>query len=191
MLVRHAPSNATRRAAFPHDEPLDAGGREQASRLAGRLPSASDALTSPRLRCRQTASLAGLAARVEPRIAECDFGSWAGRTLAQVHAEAPVAAERWMTDATAKPHGGERLDDFSARVAGWLDGESEQAAGCAVAITHAGVIKAAVAHALGAPVNAVWRIDVAPLSVTELHAHDQRWTIERVNLPLDAFASAA
>lgn len=181
--MRHAPSGATRRAAFPDDEPLDAHGSEQASRLAGRLPSPCDAFTSPRLRCRQTSSLAGLDAQVEPRIVECDFGSWAGRTLAEVHDAAPTAAEQWMTDPDGRPHGGESLTDFSDRIAGWLDDAAASASDCTVAITHGGVVKAAVVHALGAPVMAFWRIEVAPLSVTELRAHDQRWTVEHLNVP--------
>ena len=52
-----------------------------------------------------------------------------------------------------------------------------------VAITHGGVVKAAVVHALGAPIAAFWQIDVAPLSITELHAHGGRWTLSRANHP--------
>jgi hypothetical protein len=40
-------------------------------------------------------------------------------------------------------------------------------------------------HALGAPLDAFWRVDVAPLSITELHAHDGRWTLTRTNAPGD------
>jgi hypothetical protein len=36
-------------------------------------------------------------------------------------------------------------------------------------------------HALGAPPAAFWRVDVTPLGLTELHAHDGRWTVARVN----------
>lgn len=192
LLVRHAPSSATRRAAFPDDEPVDADGSEQASRLADRLPSPCDAFTSPRLRCRQTSSLAGLDAQVEPRIIECDFGYWAGRTLAEVHDAAPAAAEQWMTDPYARPHGGESLTDFADRVAGWLDdaAASASASDCTVAITHGGVVKAAVVHAIGAPIMAFWRIAVAPLSLTELRAHDHRWTVEHLNLPADGSGGA-
>ena len=52
-----------------------------------------------------------------------------------------------MTDPDAAPHGGESLTALLARVAAWLD---EQAAldGTAVAVTHGGVVKAAVVHAL-------------------------------------------
>jgi broad specificity phosphatase PhoE len=86
----------------------------------------------------------------------------------------------WMTDPEAAPHGGESLTALLQRVATWLDEQATQD-GTAIAITHAGVVKAAVVHALDAPPSAFWRIDVSPLSITELHAHDGRWTVTRVN----------
>jgi broad specificity phosphatase PhoE len=70
-------------------------------------------------------------------------------------------------------------------VGAWLDAQAGQA-GRAIAVTHAGVVKAAVVHALGAPAAAFWRVDVAPLAVTELHAHDGRWTLTRVNAEVPA-----
>ncbi len=179
--MRHAPTGATRRAAFPTDEPLDERGAAAAAKLESRLPSRCDAVSSPARRCRETAGAAGLAPRLEPRIAECDFGAWAGRTLTDVHAEDPAAAERWMTDPDADPHGGESLTAFSERVVDWLEDAAAHADGYTVAVTHAGVIKASLVHALGAPPLAFWRIDVGPLAITELHAHDGLWTVTRVN----------
>jgi len=85
-----------------------------------------------------------------------------------------------MTEPGAAPHGGESLTALLARVRGWL---AEQAAldGTAIAVTHGGVISAAVVIALDAPPSAIWRVDIAPVSITELHAHDGRWTVTRVN----------
>jgi broad specificity phosphatase PhoE len=181
LLVRHAATAATRSTTFPADEALDARGRSDAAALAPALPRGAAVLTSPALRCRQTADAAGLrAARLEPALAECDFGTWAGRSLAEVHDADPAAAAAWMGDPDARPHGGESLTAFAARVAAWLDGEAGRD-GRAVAITHGGVVKAALVRALGAPIEAFWRIDAAPLAVTELHAHDGRWTVTRVN----------
>lgn len=180
LLVRHAPTAATRTAAFPLDEELDERAREQAAGLAAVVPSRGDVLSSPALRCVQTATAAGLDATPEPRVAECDFGSWAGRSLADVHAEDPQGAASWMTDPAAAPHGGESLADFCARVRTWLDEQAAQD-GPAVVITHGGVVKAAVVHAMGAPLETFWRVDAKPLAVTELHAHDARWTVTRVN----------
>ncbi len=179
--MRHAATDATRAAAFPADEPVGELALVAARRLRDALPARCEAISSPALRCRQTAAAAGFEQpRVEPAIAECDFGSWAGRRLADVHASEPDAARAWMTDPAARPHGGESLTAFVARVAAWLDRQAELD-GCAVAIAHGGVVKAALVHALAAPVAAFWRVDVAPLSITELHAHDGRWTVTRVN----------
>jgi broad specificity phosphatase PhoE len=179
LLVRHASTDAVRAAAFGADEPLDAGGRAAAARL--RLPRADEVLVSPALRTRETAQACGLdVSRPEAALAECDFGRWAGLTLREVAEREPDAVAAWLNDPDAAPYGGESLSDVLARVRGWL---AAQAAldGTAVAVTHAGVVKAAVVIALDAPPAAFWRIDVAPLSVTELHAHDGRWTVTRVN----------
>jgi broad specificity phosphatase PhoE len=178
--VRHAPTSATRDAAFPGDEPLDDCAVRQASGLAARLPAPCQAVSSPALRCLQTTTAAGLQAQVDPDLAECDFGLWSGRSLAAVHCAEPEAAREWMTDPSARPHGGESLTMFAARVTRWLDAQAHQE-GCMVAITHAGVVKSALVHALGAPIRAFWQIEVAPLGITELHAHDGRWTLTRVN----------
>jgi broad specificity phosphatase PhoE len=183
LLIRHAPTSATRAAAFPADEPLDARGRQQAARLAAALPRRCEVISSPARRCRETAAAAGLEAVVDERIAECDFGTWAGQTLAGVNAADPEAVQSWMLDPGAAPHGGESLSTFSTRIARWL-GEQAEHDGRLAAITHGEVIKAAVVHALGAPLLAFWRIDATPLAVTELHAHDGRWTVVRLNAPL-------
>lgn len=182
LLVRHAATPATRTLTFPADEPLDARGLADAEGLARALPAdPGEVWCSPAARCVQTAAAAGLAApTVDPRLAESDFGTWAGRTLEAVHGEDLEAARAWMTDPDAAPHGGESLTAFSARVAAWLD-EQATLDGRAVAVTHGGVVKAAVVHALGAPVMSFWRVDAAPLSITTLHAHDGRWTVVRTN----------
>jgi broad specificity phosphatase PhoE len=179
LLLRHAPTAATRAAAFGADEPVDERGLAAAARLAGALPRGAEVLCSPALRCRQTAAAAGLDAAVvvERALAECDFGAWAGRTLSEIDER---DAALWMTDAGARPHGGESLRAFARRVAAWLDAQA-WLAGRAIAVTHGGVVRAAVVHALGAPLEAFWRIDAAPLAITELHAHDGRWTLARSN----------
>ena len=177
LLVRHASTEAVRSAAFGSDEPLDARGREAAARL--RLPRVDEVLVSPALRARETAACAGLEASGDAP-AECDFGRWAGLSLREVAEREPDAVREWMTDPDAAPHGGESLTQLLARVSGWLAGQAVLD-GTAVAITHGGVIKACVVVALAAPATAFWQVDVAPLSLTELHAHDTRWTVTRVN----------
>lgn len=190
MLVRHARTAAVRRAAFPVDEPLDERGRADAAALVGTL-SAPEVLCSPARRARETCAALGLDEPVEdPALAECDFGTWAGRTLAEVHADDPGGVTAWMTDPEAAPHGGESLRTFAARVAGWMGAQADRDGG-AIVVTHGGVVRTAVAHALDAPVQATWRIDVTPLRVTELHAHDGRWTVANVNVPAAAAVASS
>jgi broad specificity phosphatase PhoE len=129
----------------------------------------------------ETARLMGLEPRAEPALAECDFGGWAGMTLEEVAARDPAGVERWFGDPEAAPHGGESLAGLVARVGAWLDAQA-RLDGAAVAVTHAGPIRAAVVHALDAPPEAFWRVDAAPLSVTELHGEDGRWRLVRLNV---------
>ena len=181
-LVRHAPSDATRRSAFPVDEPLDARGLDEARALAPRLERSDGAWTGPAARARQTAEALGLDATVAPQLDECDFGAWRGRTLAELDTEDPVAVAAWIEDPAAAPHGGESLLALLERVRGWLDAHVHDGQRI-VAVTHAGPIRAALVCALDAPAQAFWRFDVAPLSRTVLHAHEGRWTVRGVNLP--------
>lgn len=180
LLLRHASTAATRSLAFPGDESLDARGRAAAAELLGLLPANGEIVSSPAARCLETAEAAGITPSPEPALLECDFGSWTGRTLTELNAAEPDAVAAWMGDPTACPHGGETQAEFAERVARWLDAQATLE-GRMLAITHGGVVKAALVHALGAPLEAFWRIDVAPLALTELHAHDGRWTVTRVN----------
>jgi broad specificity phosphatase PhoE len=181
LLLRHGTTAAVRSAAFPLDEGLDDRGRAEARALVPHLPAHRDVLRSPARRCGETAAALGHAdAPVDDGLREAGFGGWAGRTLAEVHAEdeAPVVA--WMTDPAFAPPGGESLDALTARVGAWMATRAEGDLPL-VAVTHGGVVRAAIAVALGAPASAAWRIDVAPGSLTELHAHDGRWRLIRAN----------
>jgi broad specificity phosphatase PhoE len=164
------------------DEPLDPRGVDEARALASILGRFEAAWSGPALRARQTAEALGLRATVAPELDECDFGSWRGRTLAELDDADPVAVAAWIEDPAAAPHGGESLLALLDRVRAWLDARAGDG-GRVVAVTHAGVVRAAVVCALDAPAQAFWRFDVAPLSRTVLHAHDGRWTVRGVNLP--------
>jgi broad specificity phosphatase PhoE len=58
----------------------------------------------------------------------------------------------------------------------WL---AEDRAGTTIAITHGGFIRAAVAHAKAAPPKTIWRIQIDPLSITELAQIGAAWQIIR------------
>jgi broad specificity phosphatase PhoE len=175
-LLCSASTASVRSVAFAADEPLDSHGRESLSRLSGRIPSFDIVLHSPALCAMQTAEGLGLHAKVEPLLRDCDVGRWAGRSLAEVQAEAPEAVADWLQNPRAAPHGGESFHDVMMRVGGWMDGLLATD-GSVLAITHASVVRAAIAHALGAGPEALRHIDVAPLTRARLSGNGGRWTL--------------
>ncbi|MYX76775.1 histidine phosphatase family protein, partial [Streptomyces sp. SID3915] len=80
------------------------------------------------------------------------------------------------------PHGGEAVRDVCARVGTWLDSVA-RLDGRTLAVVEPEVVRAAVLHALDLPVAAFWRIDVPPLTATELSGRAARWNL-RLGSPL-------
>lgn len=175
-LLCSASSLSVRSIAFPTDEPLDNQGRESLARLAGKLPACDIALRSPALCAEQTAEGLMLEAKVEPQIRECDFGRWAGRSLAEVKEREPDALADWLQNPRTAPHGGESFADLMTRIGRWMDGLLA-GGGSILAITHASVIRAAITHVLRAGPEAFRHIDVAPLARTKLSGGGGRWTL--------------
>ncbi|MFE2918350.1 histidine phosphatase family protein [Kitasatospora indigofera] len=186
-LVSAAMGSALREARFDDGGPLEPAGLRQAEQAAGALPAAARAYASPSPRCAATAAALGLRAEPAPALAGCAMGRWTGLTLAEVAAAEGAAVARWLSDPAAAPHGGESLLDLFARVAGWLDALPGDVAaggvasgggrGPVVAVVEPDVVRAAALHALGVPGPAFWRLDVPPLSVTELTGRSGRWNV--------------
>ena len=173
VLVRTAATAATRRAAFPGDEPLDQGGVRAAEGLAGVLGPVDRAWASPARRATMTAAAAGLTAAVDPDLAGLDPPGWTGRTLAEVAARDPDGLRAWLDDP-------DRDGTLRSRVGRFLAGVHELP-GTAVAVTHAAWVRTAVLVVLDAPPAAFWRVDVAPASLTVLQRRDRGWVLGRVN----------
>jgi broad specificity phosphatase PhoE len=177
-LVAGAPTPALRRAVFGGDEDLDEGGLRAALVFCSTpiVPGPAETLCSPARAAVQTARAVGREPVVDAALADCSYGRWEGRPLAAIIDTEPDAAQRWLTDPAAAPHGGESFADVVARVGAWLDarvGERRRI----VAFTHAIVVRAALVHALGLPIGTHRQLDVAPLSVTRLRARSGRWTL--------------
>ncbi len=148
----------------PADEPAE-GTLPDLTRWLGRT---GRVVTSPARRCLVPE------ASIEPRLAPWDLGTWTGRPWHELDLAS------WRADPSYDAHGGESLIALFARVSALLD-EWHTAAGRVAVVTHAAVIKAAVVHALRAPIEAMWHLDVAPASLTELHAIPPGgWRVTRV-----------
>ena len=174
LLVAHALNASLRRVEFGGSAGLDPAGATAARRLvvADNGALSGPVLTGPAPACRETAAAFGVPVRVEDALADCDYGSWTGRTLPDLAAEQPGAVRRWLTDPASAPHGGESVDALVRRVAGWLDALRDDRV---VAVTHAAVVRASLVHSLAAPVAAFWQLDVAPLATVRLDRRDVRW----------------
>jgi broad specificity phosphatase PhoE len=180
-LLRHGATAATRNASFPAGEPLEQTALEEARSLAPRLDRHDAVWCSTAPCARETAEALRLVPAASPSLDDADAGDWRGRTIEDVARTDHEALAAWTSDPAAAPPGGESLLEVLARVGRWLDAQA--ASGHRVlAVTHTVVIRAAVVHALSAPPAAAWRIDVAPLSRTVLHARDGRWTVRGMNL---------
>jgi broad specificity phosphatase PhoE len=127
---------------------------------------------------------AGSSAEIDERLSECDFGSWRGLTLQEVHDRYPDGLKVWFEDLAAAPHGGESLAAMVTRVQHFLS-SCEALGGVTVAVTHGGPIKAAVVLALGAPLESLWRVEVSPATTTELARTDRGWSLTRLNRGVD------
>ena len=178
-LICHATTRALRSATFGGDEPLDEPGKVKAERLVGALGKVDHCWTSPALRARETAVGLGLNAALDERLRDCDFGRWTGLKFSQVLLREPRKLVSWMRDPSSAPHNGESIPQVMERVAAWI-AERGRDPGHTVAVTHAAVIRAAIVHVILAPLPSFWRIDVVPMSRTELRTNGRRWVLRSI-----------
>lgn len=184
-LVCHGPVRLEHGAAFPPDDaPLDARVRPALAGLCPRLGRLDRSLTSPLLRARQTADALGLDAREEPALRDLELGRWRGQALADIHADAAEAVGAWLQDPGAAPHGGESRSALQGRVSLWLDGRTHER-GHTLCVTHAAVIRAILIAVLEAPAGAFWRLDIEPLSLTDVRFDGRRWAVRAINAAIE------
>lgn len=169
-------TRALREGRFPDPaETLDAGGRAKVRALPRDRERHDRALVAPTAAARETAALLGLVAQEEPVLRDADWGTWTGSSLDEIG----DAAARWLAAPEEGTPGGESMAAVRARAAAWLD---DLGAGRVVAVTHAAVIRAVLAHALLLPDASVLAIDVAPLTRVTLSRHG-RWRLQAIVPP--------
>jgi broad specificity phosphatase PhoE len=181
-LISHAPTSAVRQAAFPDDESIEEVARERIAGANWHGGRTQRVCCGPEKRTRETAQALSLSATVDPVLRDCDYGSWAGRELSQLQVEQPDEVVRWLSAPDAAPHGGESIRDLIVRVEGWLAGQEKS--GHTIGITHPSVIRAAVIAILEGPPQAFWRIDVGPLTLTDIRFNGRCWTVRSTGVPL-------
>ncbi|MEH3147121.1 MAG: histidine phosphatase family protein [Methylobacterium frigidaeris] len=151
---------------------LDAAGLAEAKGVARRLAGSGAAavLTSPQPRSRATAepvaAALGLDAEVADALDEIDFGTWTGRSFADLADDPGWRAWNDRRGST-RPPGGESMAEAQERIVGLL-GALAEAGRAAILVGHGDVIRAALLHVLGLPLDAYHRIEVAPASISTI-----------------------
>lgn len=163
-LICHAATASQKLGRFADDESVSMDWQHAALSLAGRFKKVPRLVCGPEARTRQTAGLFGADAQVADALRDADLGAWKGQAISALDTDALTA---WMTDSASAPHGGESVEQICARVGHWIK-YLETQPGHVVAITHPFVIRAAMLYVLQCPVSMFYRIDVEPLSCTEL-----------------------
>jgi len=173
VVVRHGRTahNAAGRLLGRLDPPLDEVGALQAQALAAAVGPVDRVVTSLLARARQTAEAFGGTVEVDDRWIELDYGEVDGMPLTEVP---PDMWDRWRSDPHFSPPGGESLDELAGRVSAALAGLVADAveggrSGVTVVVTHVSPVKAAVTWAMGAGVEATWRLWVAQASITRIY----------------------
>ncbi|MCW2504003.1 MAG: pspA 3 [Actinomycetia bacterium] len=178
VLVRHGASvlSPEKRFSGRGDVPLSPAGSEQARRVAARLgerEKVAAVVSSPLRRAVRTAEAIAAALDrtviVEPGLAETDFGEWEGLTFAEVQRGWPEVLERWLADPEVAPPGGESFAATAVRVQAALDGlKSGYPGATVVVVSHVGPVKTLLRIALGAPPEAMFRMQIDTASVSEI-----------------------
>jgi ribonuclease H / adenosylcobalamin/alpha-ribazole phosphatase len=181
LIVRHGVTQHSLERRFsgsggPFDPPLVAQGIAQAEAAAGEVAArgGGDVLvSSPMLRTRETAAILGARIGLEPIVLpgleEGRFGDWDGLTFAEVMAGWPNEMSAWLSSPDVGPPGGESLTQVCARVWTALDQLLAEHPGRRIIIAgHVGTIRALTVRALGAPLSAMNRMELAPASLTTL-----------------------
>lgn len=163
-LICHALTPLQKQGRFADDESVTMDWQGAALSLAGRYKQQARLLCGPEARTRQSAGLFGDNAQVDPALRDLDVGIWKGQAIGQLDSE---TLNTWTTDSTSEAHGGESVDQLCIRVGQWLK-SLETHPGHVIAVTHPFVIRAAMLSAMQLPISMFYRIDVEPLSATEL-----------------------
>ncbi len=178
FFIRHAPAIHSRKGLYKDpnvDARLPALAKIKA--MAKGLPVNAIWFVSPLARALTTAHAIREAMSeetefmVSPEISEQNFGDWQGLEFNELWEKiSELEAHNWsLLAASTRPPSGESFEDVVARVDSFMNNlvinEPERPK---IIVSHAGVIKAALAHAQGIMPDQALAIDIEPFSLTQL-----------------------
>ncbi|WP_405493417.1 bifunctional RNase H/acid phosphatase [Streptomyces sp. NBC_00096] len=179
VLLRHGETALTPQKRFSgsggSDPELSEAGRRQAAAVAESLAARGTietVISSPLRRCRETAQAVadrlGLEVTVEEGLREVDFGAWEGLTFAEARERFPEDLQAWLDSPRAAPTGGgESFQTATRRISATRDRLLAEHAGRTVLlVSHVTPVKILVRLALGAPPEALFRMELSAASLS-------------------------
>lgn len=189
LLIRHATTDTAGRklAGRMAGIGLNKEGELEAAALAGRLASVTlqAVYSSPLERARQTAGpiagTHGLRTLILQDLVELDFGDWTGKDIETLKADPDFQRFNTFRSATRIP-GGEWMVAAQARMVTCLQAICDKHPGQTVAVIgHSDLLKAAIAHYAGIPLDLLQRIEIDPASVSILEVFAETVRIKLLN----------
>jgi probable phosphoglycerate mutase len=189
LLIRHALTDSVgvRFSGRTPGVSLNDEGRKQAQMLAERLADlpVSAIYSSPLERAIETAvpliKIFDLSCIVSPDFIEIDFGEWTNLTIDDVRNDFEFRNFNKFRSSTRIP-GGELIAEVQARVVTGIQKLKERHPGKTVAvISHADIIRTALAYYAGIHPDMMNRIEISTASVSILELYDETARITRIN----------
>jgi broad specificity phosphatase PhoE len=189
VLVRHASAEGQGRFLGQQDASLSVKGRRELPRLTTKLASygieavyCSD-LRRARSTARAIARAAALAIEIRPGLREMHFGEWEGRSWQDVARTTPRAARLWLKHFPKhRAPGGEAFGVFKRRALRELNHiVSTNRGRCVAVVSHAGVTRIAIAHALGMRDGHLFRVAQEPCAINVIDYFHEDAVVQCVN----------
>jgi len=192
-FIRHGePVGGSRYRGHGIDDPLTERGWKQMWNGVGSAGHWDIILTSPLARCADFAHRLGEERKIPVRILddlrEIGFGAWEGMTKEQLLETRPEEFRRFYEDPIAyPPEKAERVEDFFNRISLCYDlFLNEFLEKKILVVAHAGVIRAALMHAIGAGPGQMYNLEIRNGMVSRVRYRNGRTGLEMINGTLRA-----
>lgn len=189
LLIRHGATHTVGKqlAGRMPGISLNDDGRKEATLLAERLATVQlhAVYSSPLDRCVETAApiLANrdLQLKIDEHFNELDFGSWTGKSIAELQSDNTFKLFNEFRSNTRIP-GGEMMGDAQLRfVRGLTALQSQQDHATIAVVSHSDLIKSAICYYAGIHIHFMLRLQIDPCSVSIIDLYPETALIQTIN----------
>ena len=186
ILIRHAPVKK-KEGFLPEHNPGAIINDDEFKNLAKNIPQDSVWYVSPLRRTMQTADSLSKYVRnrktiIDSNLIEQNFGNWSGMRISEVWKELRDNEGQhnfsFLCPEISPPNGDSFLDQCK-RISRWIENLNFNDSQVIVAITHSGVIRAALSHMLEIEPDKAVGIEILPLSLSLLEVLNEEDCIHR------------